>query len=184
MGPGTRTVYGIVMKHHGWIDVSREQGNGTTFRIYFPEPPPGAEIAMPSAPLYPPRSAVTILLVEDQAAVRLLAEDVLTEAGHRVLSAPNGYAALKLVEQHAGHIDLLITGVLMPEMKGPELADHLSHMLPGLTVLYVSGNADHAAVQRGVLGRGTAFLQKPFLPETLRLKVEELLQNRGDQANA
>lgn len=177
-GLGLSTVYGIVVQHGGWIDVYSEPGHGTTFRIYFPEAKPVIEDGAPAATESRCSATATILLVEDQAAVRLLAEDVLADAGHRVLSAPNGRAALELAERHGDGIDLVITDVVMPEMNGPELADHLSRLRPGLTVLYVSGYTDHALLHRGAIESGTAFLQKPFLPDALRMKVEELLRNR------
>lgn len=82
---------------------------------------------------------------------------------------------MELVEKHEDHIDLLITDVVMPEMSGPELADQLSAARPDMIVLYVSGYTDHALLHRGAIGQGTAFLQKPFLPESLLMKVDELL---------
>jgi two-component system cell cycle sensor histidine kinase/response regulator CckA len=181
-GLGLSTVYGIVVQHRGWIDVYSEPGHGTTFRIYFPETKPALEETAHAVAEPHVKATATILVVEDQKAVRRLAEEVLTEAGHRVLSAPNGRAALKVAEQHLDDIDLLVTDVVMPEMNGPELADHLSRLRPGLIVLYVSGYTDHALLHRGVLESGTAFLQKPFLPDALRLKVEELLRNRDNGA--
>jgi CheY-like chemotaxis protein len=91
------------------------------------------------------------------------------------LSAPNGRAALKVVEEHLNNIDLLITDVVMPEMNGPELADRLSRLRPNLMVLFVSGYSGDALLHRGALENGTAFLQEPFLPGALRTKVAELL---------
>jgi len=123
-----------------------------------------------------PKSSGTILLVEDQAAIRLLAEDVLSEAGHKVLSAGNGRAALELAGNHPDRIDLLVTDVVMPEMSGPDLADQLARSRPDLAVLYMSGYPDHALLHRGVIEHGTAFLHKPFLPETLSAKVNQLLR--------
>jgi CheY-like chemotaxis protein len=107
----------------------------------------------------------------------MLAEDVLSEAGHQVISAGNGRAALRMLEQHRDRIDLLITDVVMPEMGGPELAAHLASSRPDLAVLYMSGYTDHALLHRGVIEQGTAFLQKPFLPEALLKKVDELLRS-------
>jgi len=175
-GLGLSTVYGIVRQTGGWIDVYSEPGHGTTFRVYFPvaeetvvQTPPPAPIPTAS------RRAATILLVEDQAPVRMLAEDVLTEAGHKVLSASNGKAALEKVGNYPETIDLLITDVVMPEMNGPDLVDRLSRSRPGLAVLYISGYTDHALLHRGSIGQDAALLQKPFLPESLLKKVDELL---------
>src|SRR5579871_1409688 len=171
-GLGLATVYGIVTQHGGWIDVYSEPNHGATFKIYFPL----SEEQPIESPEPPKKSAVhkgTILLVEDQAAIRLLAEDVLAEAGHRVLAATNGRAALELLAATNPQIDLLITDVVMPEMSGPALAEHLTRTRPEITVLYISGYTDHALLHRGTLEKGTAFLQKPFLPEVLIATVNE-----------
>ena len=178
-GLGLSTVYGIVVQHNGWIDLYSEPGHGTMFRIHFPE----AQALMEIAPLVVAaelRAAAdaTILLVEDQEDLRLLAEEVLSTAGYRVLAAPNGRAALKVVEEHRNVIDLLITDVVMPEMNGPELVDHLSRLRPSLMVLFVSGYSGDALLHRGALENGTSFLQKPFLPGALRTKVAEMLGKR------
>jgi two-component system, cell cycle sensor histidine kinase and response regulator CckA len=116
--------------------------------------------------------------VEDQEGLRMLAEEVLNAAGYTVLSAANGRAALNLVEENPDGIDLLITDVVMPEMSGPELADRLLRLRPGLIVLFMSGYTGDALLHRGAVENGTAFLQKPFLPAGLRMKVAELLGNR------
>jgi PAS domain S-box-containing protein len=180
-GLGLATVYGIVAQHHGWIDLYSEPGHGTTFRIYFPQAK--AAIQADAAPAVPEPAApiaATILLVEDQDILRSLAEDILTEAGYKVLSASNGRAALNLVEEEntLNKIDLLITDVIMPQMNGPELADRLLRVQPGLTVLFMSGYSGDALLHRGAIEKGTAFLEKPFFPATLRTKVAELLRAR------
>jgi PAS domain S-box-containing protein len=177
-GLGLSTVYGIVAQHQGWIDVYSELGHGTTFRIYFPESAQAPEHAAPAVAEHGGTGTATILLVEDQDGLRQLGEEVLTDAGYRVLSAPHGHAALKLVEEHPERIDLLITDVVMPEMNGPELAERLARLRPGLTVLFVSGYSGDALLHRGSIEDGTAFLQKPFSPTALRSKVAELLANR------
>jgi len=177
-GLGLATVYGIVVQHHGWIDLYSEPGHGTTFRIYFPEAQAALEEAAPALREPAAASSATILLVEDQEGLRMLAEEVLNAAGYTVLSAANGRAALNLVEENRDGIDLLITDVVMPEMSGPELADRLLRLRPGLIVLFMSGYTGDALLHRGAVENGTAFLQKPFLPAGLRMKVAELLGNR------
>ena len=175
-GLGLATVFGIVTQHGGWIDVYTEPDHGTTFSIYLPRAGATQLETAQRREQAPPAAPATILLVEDQAAIRMLAEDVLTDAGHSVLSASNGRAALQTAQKHSSPIELLITDVVMPGMSGPDLADQLIKSRPGLIVLFISGFTDHALLHRGTMEQGTAFLQKPFLPEELIAKVNELLR--------
>jgi signal transduction histidine kinase len=178
-GLGLATVHGIVLQHGGWIALDSEPTRGSTFKIYLPAahavPPPQARIA----PAPPSSGSATILLVEDQAAIRMFAEEVLADAGYTVLSAGNGSAALRIATSHTGQIDLLVTDVVMPEMNGPSLAAKLISLTPNLGVLYVSGYTDAALIDRGVIPEYVALLQKPFLPGDLLGKVGELLRSRN-----
>jgi two-component system cell cycle sensor histidine kinase/response regulator CckA len=115
-----------------------------------------------------------ILLVEDQAPLRMLAEDVLSEAGHKVFSAANGTRALQVASEQKLKFDLLITDVNMPGMTGPELSQRMRYVYGEIAVLYMSGNPDHALLRRGIIEAGTAFLQKPFLPDALIAAVEDI----------
>jgi len=175
-GLGLATVYGIVQEHSGWIDVCSEPEQGTTFTVYIPAVAGAVEgVAPASAGAARHTRRATILLVEDQAPVRMLFEEVLSESGHKVLAASDGVAALELANRNSGSIDLLITDVTMPKMNGTELAGHLSRLWPGMIVLYMSGYSDQALLFKGRIEAGTAFLQKPFPPESLLTEVERLL---------
>ncbi len=122
-----------------------------------------------------PRGAETILLVEDEPSVKGFAVQVLRENGYNLLEAANGNEALRMAQEYAGEIHLLLTDVVMPQMGGKELADRLKPLRPDIKVLFTSGYTDNAIVHHGVLEPGIDFLQKPFSPETLAQKVREVL---------
>ncbi|PYS96265.1 MAG: hybrid sensor histidine kinase/response regulator [Acidobacteria bacterium] len=175
-GLGLSTVYGIVRQSGGNVWVYSEVGRGTTFKVYLPRVDEGVrEYRRSDSPEDAARGTETILLAEDDEMVRRLAREVLEMYGYRVLEAPNGGAALLLCERHAGAIDLLVTDAIMPEMSGRELSERLSHLRPDMKVLFMSGYADTAAVQQGVLDEWANFIQKPFTPDALTRKVREIL---------
>jgi PAS domain S-box-containing protein len=174
-GLGLATVYGIVQQSGGFISVYSEPGRGTTFKLYFPVAAGWASNSHHGTKSQS-RGTETILLVEDEDAVRMLVGTMLRHAGYTVLDASRGSVALRLAGEHAGPIHLLITDVVMPEMDGRELVERLARLRPGIRVLYLSGYTDDAVVRHGVLQAEVAFLQKPFTMAALTIKVREVLE--------
>ena len=174
-GLGLATVYGIVRQSGGHVDVESTPGAGTTFRIYLPRVTEEAEAGVERPVAAPARGAETVLVVEDDERVRVLARKVLEQAGYTVLVAAGGKEALAAAEGHAGPIDLLMTDVVMPEMSGRTLTRRLTQRHPGLKVLYMSGYSDEDIAQHGVFEAGIPFIKKPFTPSLLTQKLREVL---------
>jgi signal transduction histidine kinase len=178
-GLGLATVYGIVKQSEGHIAVDSEAGRGTAFRIYLPMVAARApDLDRPSRLRGMPTGAETILLVEDEAAVRALTRTVLDSSGYTVLEASRPEEALRLSDEHAGPIHLLLTDVVLPGMSGRAISEQLTRRRPGVPVLYMSGYADHAIVRAGVFEPDVALLRKPFTPATLAQKVRQILDAR------
>lgn len=175
-GLGLATVYGIVKESAGNIWVYSEEGVGTTFKVYFPRvsEKSAAEAAeITHAEL--PRGSETILLVEDEELVRMLARRILEERGYTVVEAGNGAEALALCAGRERRIDLLMTDVVMPRMGGRELAGRCASLYPRMRILFTSGYTDDAVVRHGVVESGTNFLQKPFTVDALARKIRAVL---------
>jgi signal transduction histidine kinase len=181
-GLALSAVYGMVRQCDGWIFAESSRGAGTTIRLYLPEVSAEAAAGAAAAPLPGPAAAgrrregaPTVLLVEDEDLIRSLAEQILDDAGYRVLPASNASEAIEIAERNDERIELLLTDVVMPGSSGSDLAQRLLRQHPEMKVLYMSGYSDSLIFRYGVLQERSAFLQKPFSPEGLERKVRELL---------
>jgi CheY-like chemotaxis protein len=175
-GLGLSTVYGIVKQNHGDIWVYSEPGKGTTMKIYLPRVTGEvAETVKAEGATAALQGGETVLVVEDEPGVQQLIAKILRDYGYTVLQAANGREAGRLFDQHKGHVDLVITDVVMPHGNGRELAEQLASSQPDLKVLYISGYTENTIIQHGVLEENVAFLAKPFSFDALLTKVRDLL---------
>ena len=178
-GLGLSASYGIIKQSGGHISVYSEAGCGSTLKVYLPQVEPSAKTPvqrLDSSNL--PRGTETILLVEDDPALREMAATLLRRLGYTVLAAANGIEALSSKQrQGTGHIDLLFTDVVMPHMSGRELADRVRLLSPHTKILFTSAFTENAIVHQGVLDPGVALLQKPFTPTALARKLREVLDH-------
>ena len=167
-GLGLSTVYGIVEQNGGRIEVDSTVGVGTRFAVYLPIAPDSLAARLtPALPMSAVVQAATVLLVEDENAVRILAHRILERAGYRVLDARHGADALLLWQQHGGQIDVVVTDLVMPEMGGRVLADTLHAANPALPIVFMSGYSDDEMTRRGFADTQVAFLAKPFSADSL-----------------
>jgi PAS domain S-box-containing protein len=180
-GLGLATVYGMVKQSGGYIWVYSEPGHGTVFKVYFPPAEQRAKTSDQDNAGRRSSDALhgweTVLLVEDEDAVRALAREVLRRHGYVVLEARHGVDAVRMAERHPDDIHLMITDLVMPHMGGRDLVERLAAVRPKMKVLFMSGYTDHALMHRD-LTPGTAFLQKPFTPETFVRKVRSVLDRQ------
>jgi two-component system cell cycle sensor histidine kinase/response regulator CckA len=175
-GLGLSTVYGIVKQSGGHVWVYSEPGVGTLFKLYFPRIAPSAVTPLSQPALSGSiRGNETILLVEDEDALRRLARRILERHGYHVVESRNGREALEQATAYEGAIHLVLTDVIMPEMSGRVLVERLRAVRPTTAVLYMSGYTDDDVLRRGLFDPGSRFVQKPFVPEELLRVVREML---------
>jgi len=176
-GLGLSTVYGIVQQADGRIEVDSEPGRGATFVITLPSlgHPPTPAVSTPARP--DPRGYETVLVVEDEEAVRELVTRILRKTGYTVLEGRDGLHALEVFEHNRGHIDAVLTDVVMPQMSGPELIRRLMAEQPDLRVLFMSGYTQDEVLANELDQRGTGFIQKPMSPGALTRKLREILDS-------
>ena len=179
-GLGLSTVFGIVTRGEGHVTVQSEEGEGARFEIYFPSTQERKAEAAPRAePMSDGEATGTILLVEDEDGVRELTARTLIIQGYQVLVAGNGQEALQVSKGFEGHINLLLTDVVMPLMDGRALVKQLQPQRPDMRVLYMSGYADRPLVKQFMSDPNIAFLAKPFTMESLIAKVHTVLENNA-----
>ena len=177
-GLGLATVYGAVKQSGGFIWLYSEVGQGTSFKIYLPRVDAGEAQAAAEEAAVLLDGAETVLVAEDEDAVRQIIEKALQARGYRVMVARDGSEALALAGRHPGQIDLLVTDVVMPDMNGRVLSQRLMEVRPAIKTLYLSGYTDDAILHHGVLQEGVAFLQKPFSLGALARKVRDVIEAR------
>jgi CheY-like chemotaxis protein len=176
-GLGLSTVYGSVKQSGGFVLVESELGKGSSFSIYLPRTRTADERRPIVESGTGPSGTATVLLAEDEDAVRRLTSRLLTRAGYNVLTASCGEEALQVAARYVGTIDLLMTDVVMPGMSGRELAEQLMPLHPGMRLLYTSGYTEDAIIRHGVSSQATAFLEKPFAPNALLRKLRQVLES-------
>ena len=175
-GLGLAMIYGIVKQNNGFINVYSEQGRGTTFKIYLPRLSQASDAPVETAVAKRmDAGSETVLLVEDEPMILQMVSLMLQRLGYKVLPAASPGEAIRLAEDHAGTIHLLMTDVIMPEMNGRDLAGKLLSLYPGLKRLFMSGYTANVIAHHGVLDEGVHFIQKPFSRNELAGKVREVL---------
>jgi CheY-like chemotaxis protein len=192
-GLGLATVYGIVQQADGHIRIYSEPGGGTTFSMTLPATTQDATPEAPEAIYERSPSGETVLVVEDEAALREVTRRILARNGYQVITAASGPEALDIARHHQGEIHLLVTDVVMPHMLGKEVAEQVLLIKPGAEVLYMSGYARPVLASQGRLEPGVALVEKPFSEADLLAKAGQVLNghfkgfrttrgNQGDRA--
>ena len=178
-GLGLATVYGIISQLGGYVQIYSEPGLGTTFTILVPETDQPARQA-PTAPPLPRRGGgETILVVEDEDAMREVTDRILTRNGYQVITAINGVDAVQAAARHPSAIDVLLTDIVMPQMLGKEAAERIRARYPAIKVLFMSGYTQGILDTQGVVDTGVNLIEKPFTEASLLAKLDEIIAGRG-----
>ncbi len=178
-GLGLVTVYGIVTQAGGYVQLSSEPGLGTTFTILLPAT--GQAVRMePAAEQKPAKGAgETVMIVEDEPAMREVTQRILSRAGHHVLAAASGREAIEIVTNYPDDIDVLLADVIMPQMSGTEAAERIRVLRPGIKVLFMSGYTQGLLGTQGIVAAGITVLEKPFTEATLLIRLGQLMASTG-----
>jgi signal transduction histidine kinase/ActR/RegA family two-component response regulator len=183
-GLGLATVYGIVKQNNGFINVYSEPATGTVFRIYLPRHNDAAEPVQTAVQDKPVKQGdETILLVEDEAAIRDLIKETLESLGYTVVPADTPGEAIRLANEQRNRVDGLVTDVVMPKMNGRDLAEQIASLCPGVKTLYMSGYTSNVIAHHGILDKGVHFIEKPFSRKSLAAKLREVLDQSDDPAD-
>jgi CheY-like chemotaxis protein len=178
-GLGLSTVYGIIKQSGGYVWVDSELGRGSSFSLYFPAVDAPLTVTITPEITEAEGQSETILLVEDEAALRESISTYLGLHGYKVLEASNGAQAVDIANQHAGSIQVLITDIILPKLAGAEVAREVARTSPQAVTLYMSGYTDREIVEFDPTSLTTGFLQKPFALQTLLQRLREMIAAQG-----
>jgi hypothetical protein len=176
-GLGLSIVYGIIKQHNGYVNLYSEPGKGSTFRIYLPEVRASVERKKEKGPLQKTGKLATILVAEDELAVRDSIRNILEAFGYKVIEAVDGLDAVSKFAEHKDEIQLLLLDVVMPKKNGKEAYEEIKRMKPGIKAIFTSGYTADVILRKKVLEEEVMFVTKPILPDRLLSKIKEVIES-------